>query len=171
MAYKDEYEVARLYTDGDFQEKLAKQFEGNYTLSFHMAPPLISRRDENGHLKKMKFGAWLLPVFGTLAKMKSIRGTFFDIFSYTAERKAERQLISDYFNMIYDVCNGLTVQNHKLSVEIATLPKDIKGFGHVKEENIATVNKRKKILMTAFNNPSADIIQETGDRLKVAISN
>lgn len=171
MAYKDEYEVARLYTDGTFKKKLDKQFEGDYTLSFHLAPPIIARKDDKGYLKKITFGAWLLPVFGVLAKMKSVRGTALDIFSYTAERKMERQLITDYFDTIESICNGLNVHNHKLAVDLANLPAKIKGFGHVKERNITSAEQSKKILLTAFNNPVIDATQEAGDRLKVAISN
>jgi indolepyruvate ferredoxin oxidoreductase len=171
MAYKDEYEVARLYTNGKFKEKLAKQFEGDYTLTFHLAPPLLAGRDEDGHLKKMTFGPWLFSVFGIMAKLKSLRGTPLDIFGYTAERKMERELIREYADMIEDICDALNVQNYKLAVELASLPASIKGFGHIKENNVRQTNMRKKVLWEAFNSPPADPIQETGDRLKVAISN
>lgn len=165
MAYKDEYEVARLFTNGKFKEKLSKQFEGNYTLSFHMAPPLLAKKDAKGHLKKMTFGPWLMNIFEVMAKLKSLRGTALDVFGYTAERKQERALIEEYFAIISMVCHNLNGKNHKLAVELAELPKAIKGFGHVKEQNIRTAKQSEKILLTAFNNPGPDAVQEAGERL------
>ena len=96
MAYKDEYEVARLYTSGDFQRKLEQQYEGDYKLKFHLAPPLLAKKDAQGRLIKQEFGAWVLTAFKLMAKLKFLRGGALDIFGYTAERRMERQLIGDY---------------------------------------------------------------------------
>ena len=133
MAYKDEYEVARLYTNGDFQRRLAQQFDGPVKLKFHLAPPLLSRRNEKGELQKMTFGGWIMPVFKVLARLKFLRGTVFDIFGYTAERKMERQWIKDYLAAIESVLPTVTTENLDDICEFMALPQQIRGYGHVKE--------------------------------------
>ncbi|MGK2913057.1 MAG: indolepyruvate ferredoxin oxidoreductase family protein, partial [Porticoccaceae bacterium] len=148
LAYKDEYEVARLYTDGRFQRELARQFDGDYRLHFHLAPPLLSKRDpRTGHLIKREFGPWIFSVFKVLAKLKFLRGTVFDIAGRTAERRMERRLIGDYEKQIDQVLDQLTPANHPLAVELAGLPHFIRGFGHVKEANVATVGRRAQSLL------------------------
>ena len=155
MAYKDEYEVARLYTTGDFQAKLGRQFEGKLKVKFHLAPPLLSPRDpETGQLKKREFGSWIFPAFKLLARMRRIRGTAFDIFGRTAERRQERQLIVDYEATIEALIADLDTDNHALAIEIAKLAGDIKGYGHVKERNIKQVKAREAELMIAWRSPS-----------------
>jgi indolepyruvate ferredoxin oxidoreductase len=138
LAYKDEYEVARLHTDPAFAEKLNRQFEGDYTLRFHMAPPLLARRDpQTGELQKMEFqGKWLLPVLKVIASMKGLRGTAFDIFGRTAERRMERALITEYEAIVAALIAKLDGDNHALAFQIADVPDRIRGFGHVKERNV-----------------------------------
>ncbi|MGI9221263.1 MAG: indolepyruvate ferredoxin oxidoreductase family protein, partial [Woeseiaceae bacterium] len=137
MAYKDEYEVARLYSDPAFKQKLKAQFEGNFKLQFNLAPPAISRKDKvTGLPKKMTFGGWLLPAFSLLSKLRFLRGTVFDGFGYTAERKMERQLIIDYQNTISELLDNLDHSNHGLAIQIASVPEQIRGYGHIKEEHL-----------------------------------
>jgi len=156
MAYKDEYEVARLHSDPAFHRKLAETFEGDYTLKFHLAPPLIAKRDPvTGELRKREYGAWLLPVFKQLAKFRMLRGTPLDPFGYTEERKAERAWIAHYAEKIEGLLDTLSPENHGLAVEIACLPEHIRGFGHVKQRSIATVTEREARLLDAYHNPKA----------------
>ena len=139
MAYKDEYEVARLYTNGKFAEQLASQFKGG-KLRFWLAPPIIAKKDANGHLEKKHFGAWMLTGFRILAKFKGLRGTKLDLFGYTEERRMERDLRDTYLANMSRIASELTAANHSLAVEIAKVPDEIRGFGHVKE---AAVEKAK----------------------------
>ncbi|MBT7944387.1 MAG: indolepyruvate ferredoxin oxidoreductase family protein, partial [Alphaproteobacteria bacterium] len=153
LAYKDEYEVARLHSDGDFRQTLEQEFEGSIQLTFHMAPPLIARRDMvTGELKKQAFGAWMMPAFRLLAKLKGLRATPFDIFGYTTERKMERRLISEYEATVEELLAGLTPDNHALAVEIAGLAMRIRGFGHVKERNRQDAKACEERLLADFRN-------------------
>ena len=155
MAYKDEYEVARLYADPKFAAALNTQFEGDFTLRFHLAPPLGSRRDPvTGELEKKEFGPWVLTLFRVLAKLKRLRGTAFDIFGHTRERRMERQLISEYEGLVEEILGGLTVDNHALAIEIASLPEQIRGYGHVKERNVEAVRAQQQHLLSIYRNPS-----------------
>jgi indolepyruvate ferredoxin oxidoreductase len=155
LAYKDEYEVARLYTDGRFLAKLHRQFEGGFKLRFHLAPPLIAERDpDTGAFKKREFGAWVLPLMRVMARLKGVRGTAFDIFGYTAERRLERQLIVDYERTMAAIETNLNADNHALAVEIASVPEHIRGFGHVKERHLKQARARETELLTAFNSPT-----------------
>ncbi|MEO0318853.1 MAG: hypothetical protein RL404_2530, partial [Pseudomonadota bacterium] len=133
MAYKDEYEVARLYSDRKFTEKLAQQFEGKLTLKFNLAPPLLSKKDGKGHLVKAEYGSWMFKAFAVLAKFKGLRGTRFDPFGFTAERKMERQLIVDYRALVKSLLATLDADKLALATEIAAMPMEVRGFGHVKE--------------------------------------
>jgi indolepyruvate ferredoxin oxidoreductase len=154
MAYKDEYEVARLYTDGNFRAKLDRAFEGDYRLEFHLAPPLIAARDPaTGHLAKGSYGPWMLHGFALLKRLKFLRGTKLDPFGRSAERRMERQLIADYERTLAELMAGLTPENHALAVEIARLPEQIRGFGHVKDRNLAAAKAREAALLTAFHTP------------------
>jgi indolepyruvate ferredoxin oxidoreductase len=154
MAYKDEYEVARLYTDGAFRAKLHAAFEGKYRLEFHLAPPLLAQRDpETGHLEKHSYGPWMLGAFAFLARFKRLRGTRLDPFGRTAERRMERQLIADYERVVRELIAGLTQENHALAVEIARLPEHIRGFGHVKERAVADAKARETALLADFRAP------------------
>ena len=154
MSYKDEYEVARLYTDGTFLRQLNEQFDGDYKIEFNLAPPLISKRDPStGQLKKQVYGPWLMHGFRLLSKLKGLRGTAWDIFGKTAERKQERLLIEDYFKVIEMVCRNLSRGNHSVAVELASIPEKIRGYGHVKEAAIIESKAHQKQALAIFNNP------------------
>jgi len=151
MAYKDEYEVARLFTGQAFRDMLAAEFEGDYRVEFNLAPPLLARRDpETGHLRKRSFGRETRTLFKILSKARKLRGTPFDIFGYTAERKQERQLVEEYRGTIRAVLADLTLDNHDLAVEIASLPEHIRGYGHVKDRNIEAVKAQRAALWERF---------------------
>ncbi|MDD9901848.1 MAG: indolepyruvate ferredoxin oxidoreductase family protein [Alphaproteobacteria bacterium] len=150
MAYKDEYEVARLYTDGQFMNQVKKTFDGNYKVSFNLAPPLLARRDHEGHLRKMEFGPWIFTAFKVLARLKFLRGTPLDIFGYTKERRTERGLIASYRTTIEDLLPHLTKDNYKTALALATLPEDIRGYGHVKEAHLEKALAKEKELLQAF---------------------
>jgi indolepyruvate ferredoxin oxidoreductase len=149
LAYKDEYEVARLYTNGDFMKALNRQFAGNYKLTFNMAPPIMETEDiATGRPKKRQFGPWMLTALGILAKMKKLRGTPFDIFGYHKDRKVERALIADYEKTIQLVLDHAVPENVALCAEILSLPDMIRGFGPVKEGNIRKARVREMQLKT-----------------------
>ena len=159
MAYKDEYEVARLYTDPAFLDKLRAQFEGepgrDYQLNFWLAPPMMAKRDEKGHLVKQRFGPNTMRIFKVLAKLKGLRGTAFDIFGKTEERRTERALIGEYRALIDELVKSLTAQKLAQAVELARLPEDIRGFGHVKDANLAAARIRWNKLLTQWRDPAA----------------
>ncbi len=158
LAYKDEYEVARLYTDGAFQEKLRRQFDAGARVSVHLAPPLFAKRDPvTGHLQKKAYGPWVFTAFRWLAKLKGLRGTAYDPFGYTAERRTERRLISHYEALIVEILTRLDHDNHGLAVEIASLPERIRGFGHVKDRHIEDTEAREAALLEAFRRPAATL--------------
>jgi len=137
MAYKDEYEVARLYSDGAFLKKLQRQFDGDFTLDYHLAPPLLARRDPaTGEPKKRAFGPWMRHVFRLLTWLRPLRGTALDIFGYTQERRMERRLIADYEAILRELSATLSSDNHALAIEIASLPAKMRGFGHIKARNV-----------------------------------
>jgi indolepyruvate ferredoxin oxidoreductase len=142
MAYKDEYEVARLYADGDFEKKLKETFEGDYEVSFNLAPPLFSKRDARGHLVKKRYGAWMWKAFRLLPKFRFLRGTALDPFGKTAERRMERQLIDDYRASLEKALAHLSKENLPRVVELANLPEHIRGYGHVKDEHLQKVRTR-----------------------------
>ncbi|WP_077037228.1 indolepyruvate ferredoxin oxidoreductase family protein [Pelomonas sp. KK5] len=136
MAYKDEYEVARLHTDKSFTDKIAAQFEGEYKLVHHLAPPLLAKKNEKGELVKQQMGSWIRPAFGLLAKMKGLRGTALDVFGHTEERKMERALIGQYKAAIDEIlAKGLSTGRLALAVDIARIPEEIRGYGHVKHRH------------------------------------
>ena len=151
MAYKDEYEVARLYTDGKFKKKVADMFEGDYAINFHLAPPLLAKRDAQGNLIKQQFGPWMMKAFGVLAKLKSLRGGAFDIFGYTEERKMERALISEYQQTMSKLLTQLNADNLSKAVAIASIPEDIRGYGHVKERHFKAAKAKEASLLAEFN--------------------
>ena len=159
LAYKDEYEVARLFTDGAFRDQLGATFEGRYKLRYHLAPPIFQRRDPHTGLpRKREFGPWMLTVYRVLARLKGLRGTRFDVFGMSAERKLERQLIRDYEATLGEITDRLDAGNHTLAVEIASMPEHIRGFGHVKARHIEAAAKREAELLAAFRHlaPHAD---------------
>ena len=153
MAYKDEYEVARLYSTGDFIKRVRETFDGNYRLKLNLAPPMFSRRDAQGHLVKREFGPWIFTAFKLLKRLKFLRGTAFDLFGKTAERRMERQLIADYRATIDELLVSLTLGNHALAVEIARIPEHIRGFGHVKEAQLAAAKTKQAQLLAQWRNP------------------
>ena len=148
MAYKDEYEVARLYTDGTFERALAEQFEDGYELSFHLAPPWFAARDPSSGLPaKREYGAWVMKAFRVLAGMRRWRGTALDLFGMTDERRRERQIREDYIALVSRLADNLTSANLDIAVELAELPERIRGFGHVKSEHIDRVDQLRAELM------------------------
>jgi indolepyruvate ferredoxin oxidoreductase len=156
MAYKDEYEVARLYTDGRFLSQLTGAFEGDYALRFHLAPPLLSERHpETGLRDKTTYGAWMLTAMKLLTKMKRLRGTAFDIFGYSEERRAERRMIDAYEATVGEVIGGLNHDNHALAVRIASLPEGVRGYGHVKQRHIAEAAAERENLMNLWRRPQS----------------
>jgi len=155
MAYKDEYEVARLYTDGKFQKKIADMFEGDYEINFHLAPPLFAKRDAKGHLVKQQFGPWMMKAFGLLASMKSLRGGALDIFGYTEERRTERALPVEYKQTISKLLPMLNADNLAKAVAVASIPEDIRGYGHVKERHLAAAKTKEANLIAEFNTAKA----------------
>jgi indolepyruvate ferredoxin oxidoreductase len=160
LAYKDEYEVARLYADTGFREKVAAQFEGDYKLTFHLAPPILSEVDPtSGEPRKKVFGPWMMSAFALLAKFKGLRGTALDVFGYTAERKMERQLIADYEALVNDLLGQTTAANYDTAVDLAGIPEHIRGFGHVKHAHYVEARKRWESLLVQFQNPASAIKQ------------
>ncbi|WP_461481497.1 indolepyruvate ferredoxin oxidoreductase family protein [Porticoccus sp.] len=160
LAYKDEYEVARLYTSGEFERQLQEEFEGNFKLRFHLAPPIFARRDSrSGHLLKREFGGWILPLFRGLAKLRFLRGSVFDPFGYSAERKMERQLIADYQELVDQLLAGLSRDNYQNAVELAALPEKIRGFGHVKAHNLTRARQQQAQLLAAFRAEPVKIVE------------
>ncbi len=156
LAYKDEYEVARLYADAAFQARLGQQFDGDYKLRFHLAPPLFAQRDpQTGQLMKQEFGSWMLPAFRMLARLKGLRGTAFDIFGYTEERRTERRLIADYEALVAELLAGLSAENHALAVKLAGIPDDIRGYGHVKHAHLEKAKAKEAGLLHQWRNPAA----------------
>lgn len=157
MAYKDEYEVARLHADRSFLARVEGMFEGevgkDFKLNYHLAPPIIARKNAKGQLQKQKFGPWMLSGFRLLARLKGLRGTALDIFGRTEERRTERALIGEYRASIEEVIAGLRAENHALALEIASLPEQIRGYGHVKERNLAAARSRWSELLAKWRNP------------------
>jgi indolepyruvate ferredoxin oxidoreductase len=157
MAVKDEYEVARLYSDGSFAAAVSRQFKGDYRLTFHLAPPVLGRKDSfTGKPVKTEFGPWMMTGFRLLAKMKRLRGTGLDIFARNPERRMERQLIADYRALIDALLANARLAQSPTALELAALPDMIRGFGHVKEANAAKAKTREKELlaMLAGGNPA-----------------
>ncbi|MGB7042756.1 MAG: indolepyruvate ferredoxin oxidoreductase family protein [Xanthobacteraceae bacterium] len=152
MAYKDEYEVARLYADGAFAKQVQNAFGGdNLRYEFHLAPPILARRDpETGLPRKMSFGPWLMPAFRMLAKLKFLRGSALDPFARTLERQTERRLIGDYETMLDEVLARLTPDNHHLAVGLAVVPEKIRGFGHVKQRHLTAAKADEAALFEQF---------------------
>jgi indolepyruvate ferredoxin oxidoreductase len=156
LACKDEFEVARLYTDGRFEKALVEQFDGNHRLEFHLAPPLLSwiNRDKvTGEPRKMTFGPWVMPVLRFLARHKAKRGTWMDVFGYTAERRLERQMLRDYEADLDEIERRLSAESHRAAVALASLPEEIRGFGHVKHRNYEAAMKKRETLAGMLRDP------------------
>jgi indolepyruvate ferredoxin oxidoreductase len=161
MAYKDEYEVARLHTDAAFHARIAGLFEGDYKLNYHLAPPLLAKQNEKGELQKRRFGPGMLVAFRLLARLKGLRGGPLDLFGRSEERRQERALISDYLASIDELLAGLVAdgapewrtQRYRLALDIARVPEQIKGFGHVKARNLRAARLAWDGLLAQFRNP------------------
>ncbi len=161
MAYKDEYEVARLYSETSFLDRVKSNFDGDrLRFEFHLAPPLLARRDpQTGEPKKMSFGPWMLKVFAALAKLKFLRGTMFDPFGYAAERKMERRLVADYEILLGEIIEQLTPNNHRIAVELAMIPEKIRGFGPVKQRHLVAAKAEQAALREQFKIGAAPFLK------------
>lgn len=156
MAYKDEYEVARLHTDMGFEDRIKDQMEGDYTIVYHMAPPLLGRKDAQGRPKKSRFEQrFMKPALDFLTKMKRLRGTWADIFGYTAERRLERALIKEYEAMVDHVVPRLTAENHQTAIALANLPDMVRGYGPVKHATIEQAQRKRDELLADFDKPQS----------------
>ena len=154
MACKDEYEVARLYTDGAFRERLEAQFEGDLRPRVYLAPPLLARPDPTtGEPRKRAFGPWVFTLFKILARLKGLRGGPLDVFALSAERRAERRLIEDYFATVRETAEVLSPETHALAVALARLPEKIRGFGPVKMRSIEAAEHERAALLAALRAP------------------
>ena len=157
MAYKDEYEVARLYTDARFHAKINAMFEGDFKVHYHLAPPLVAKKNARGELQKQQFGPWMLTVFKVLARFKGLRGTALDLLGRTGERRTERALIAEYRATLDEVLVGLTgadrASRYAVALEIARIPEQIRGFGHVKERNLQAARQNWAALVAQFRHP------------------
>jgi indolepyruvate ferredoxin oxidoreductase len=147
MSYKDEYEVARLHSDKAFKARIANQFEGNYRIKYHLAPPLIAKRDAHGHLIKQQFGRWVGFAFQLIKRFRFLRGTMLDPFGHSDERKTERALIKDYRDNIAAMFASLTADNLPQVIEIASIPEHIRGYGHVKERHLRNAKEKEARLL------------------------
>ena len=147
MAYKDEYEVARLYTDGRFQQQLKQQFDGDFALEFYMAPPALSRSKNGAAPKKIRLGGWMLPAMKLLARARSLRGTALDVFGKTEERRMERELIASFGARVEELLPQLSASNLAVATSIAALPLQMRGYGHVKLANVALARVREAELL------------------------
>ena len=155
MAIKDEYEVARLWTDGSFLRQLGAEFERWDALEVHLAPPLLAEQDTKGHLKKRRYGPWMLRAMRVVAGLKRLRGTAIDPFGRTAERRMERRLLADYETVLDELMERLDADNHATAVELARIPAQIRGFGHVKEANVKRAKAAEAALLERWRSPSA----------------
>ena len=154
MAYKDEYEVARLYSNGDFDRKVRAAFDGDYTVRYHLAPPLFAKRDADGRLLKAEYGSWMKPAMRVLAGLRFLRGTRLDPFGRSVERRTERELIDRYVSSVRSVLPRLDGDTVELAVELASLPERIRGFGHVKEKSLPPVLERWAALEAELADPA-----------------
>ena len=159
MAYKDEYEVARLHTDPAFMEKLKAEFEGDFKLAFNLAPPIMAKPDPvSGEPTKKRFGPWVVNLFKVLRAMKGLRGTPLDIFGYSEERKLERRLIVEYAARMRDLLSRLTPANYDIAVEIASVPERIRGYGHIKRRHLAEVLPKQAEMLAAFDHARPEVV-------------
>jgi indolepyruvate ferredoxin oxidoreductase len=155
LAYKDEYEVARLYSKPEFMQKLHAAFDGDIKLRFHLAPPIFNKPDPvSGKAKKSLYGAWMMTGFRWLARLKKLRGTALDIFGRSEERQMERRLIGEYEAIVEELIATLSRDNHTLAVELASVPEQIRGFGHVKLKHVAAAKKTEAALLERWRAPA-----------------
>jgi indolepyruvate ferredoxin oxidoreductase len=160
MAYKDEYEVARLYTDTSFLARVKASFDGNLRFEFHLAPPLLAKRDPvTGEPKKKSYGPWMLKAFAVLAKCRFLRGTPLDPFGYSEERRTERRLITDYVALLDTIAAELTPANHAAAVALATIPEKIRGFGPVKQRHLTAAKAEEAALREQFRTGAPPLLK------------
>ncbi len=157
LAIKDEYEVGRLYSDGAFAKQIAAAFEGEPRLEFHLAPPLLGRKNAQGEPVKSSFGPWIVPLFRLLASLKWLRGTVFDIFGYMEDRRSERKLITDYEILMNEILQVLSLENHAIAVALASMPEKIRGFGHVKARHLDAAKAEQQSLLQQFHSSPVPI--------------
>jgi indolepyruvate ferredoxin oxidoreductase len=162
MAYKDEYEVARLHTDSAFHTKVNAMFEGDFKLNYHLAPPLLAKKNDKGELQKQKFGPWMLAAFTVLARLKGLRGSALDVFGYSEERREERALIAEYRASLDEVLAAMAAapgqfdpQRQLIALEVARIPEQIRGFGHVKARHLAAARQNWTRKMAEFRQSAA----------------
>jgi indolepyruvate ferredoxin oxidoreductase len=155
MAYKDEYEVARLYTDGSFEAQLAEEFEGDYEVHLHLAPQLLPRSPTTGRPPKLKLGRWFLRVLGVIAKGRVLRGTFLDPTQLLAHRRLEQRLIRDYERLVDTLASGLTPDSRDVAIDLASLPEHVRGFDDIKEANLEAARAKERELLDRFHSRSA----------------
>ncbi len=171
MAYKDEYEVARLYTDTGFVERIRTMFEGDYKLVFNMAPPLLAKRDRvTGEVRKQSFGPWMLSVFRLLARMRRLRGTMLDPFGYSAERRTDRRLIVEYEAMLRELTAALSVDNHAIAVALAAIPETIRGYGHVRVRHLVQAERHQARLLDQFRGRPAAAIEAAPEQAGIPVT-
>jgi len=162
MAYKDEYEVGRLLSGEVLKRQLETQFEGDYRIAFNLAPPLLAARDSaTGRYRKREFGAWMLPVFSVLAKLRLLRGTPLDVFGWSAHRRRERALIGEYEALLETLLAGLHRGNHAVAVKLAALPERVRGFDVVKEAAMEQAGAARATLLAEF--AAAPLAAATGE--------
>jgi indolepyruvate ferredoxin oxidoreductase len=155
MAYKDEYEVARLHADPVFREQIAAQFDGDYKLAFHLAPPMLARKKPGSDVPaKMRFGAWMMSGFAVLSRFKSLRGTPLDVFGYTEERRRERALRDRYLGFVVTLADQLNAGNKGAALKLAQLPEQVRGYGHVKLAAMDKADGEWEVLMGEFSGAS-----------------
>ncbi|HEX4555445.1 MAG TPA: DUF6537 domain-containing protein, partial [Xanthobacteraceae bacterium] len=160
MAYKDEYEVARLYSEESFAQQVKNTFDGeNLRLRVHLSPPLLAPTDKAGRPRKITFGPWIFGLFRLLAGLKGLRGTAFDVFGYTRERKTERALIADYEAMLDEILSRLTPDNHAIAVGLAAIPEKIRGYGHIKMRHLAAAKADEAALLEQFRAGPAPLLK------------
>jgi indolepyruvate ferredoxin oxidoreductase len=158
MAYKDEYEVARLHTQTGFLEGLDQQFEGDFRVEYHLAPPLLARKKPGSDIPaKMRFGPWMRSAFRLLSPLKVLRGTAFDVFGYTHERRAERRLRDDWLALADTLARELTLENRAAALKLAQLGESIRGYGHVKAANMARAAEETARLLQDLREPVKEI--------------
>ena len=158
LAYKDEYEVARLFTNGEFSKQLQTQFEGDFKVQFHMAPPLLANKDSvTGFPKKITFGSWILRLLRLVAKLKFLRGSVFDPFARSDDRKLERQLIREYESVVEEAVAHLNAQNHRIAVELVCYPESIRGYGYIKKRHVHETRDRVEELIAAIRHNVTDL--------------
>lgn len=156
LAYKDEYEVARLYTDTSFLDEVRSRFEGDVQVKFHLAPPLFTKKDpQSGHARKREYGGYMRHAFRILSRLRFVRGTAFDPFGYLADRKLERQLIGDYERLVEHVITGLRADSLDVAVGLLSIPEKIRGYGHVKEQHVTAARREEGALRSKFDSTLA----------------